>query len=169
MKIERRFVAEVPLETAWSLLVDGFYDVADWATGIDDSYALDTIGPAGLRDRELVTPRFGTVAEHLATLDEHHRTLTYVVTEGAPSFAPHMSNTWWLEPAGPEQTTLSFELRIELRPLAAVLLGWLMKWQLSRACDQICADFRSYVETGLPSPVKHRAIEAHARRARAAS
>ncbi|MEM6290484.1 MAG: SRPBCC family protein [Myxococcota bacterium] len=154
MEIERSFIANVSVDRAWAVLGDNFHDVAAWSSGIKVSRRLAGVGPAGVADRQCEVPGFGTITERLGTFDAQTRTFAYEVIEGAPSFATHMGNRWSLEAAGAEQTRISFKIRTELKPLAGFLMGWMLKRQMNKLCDEVCDDLKVFLETGKPSQSK---------------
>lgn len=158
MEIERKFTVNVPVQQVWDILGNRFHDVGDWATGIRASRRLDATGPAGVPHRQCDVPSLGTITERVDTFDENARTFSYTVIEGAPGFAKHMGNTWWVRPVGDRKTEISFCLRAELKPVADFFMGWMMKRQMSKLCDEVCADLRTFIETGAPSDSKKAAL-----------
>ncbi|MEM9195926.1 MAG: SRPBCC family protein [Myxococcota bacterium] len=158
MEIERNITVRVPVEKAWDILGNQFHDVSSWASGIVASRRLDAVGPSGVANRQCDVPSFGTITEEVDSFDEQNRTFSYRVVSGAPSFATHMGNTWWLEARGPSETRISFRLKAELKPLAGFFMGWMMKRQMGKLCDQVCEDLQTYIETGTPSAAKRAAL-----------
>ncbi|MEM9068628.1 MAG: SRPBCC family protein [Myxococcota bacterium] len=158
MDIERSFTVNVPLDQAWDVLANQFHTVDTWATGIRESKKLDAIGPAGVANRQCDVPGFGVIQERVETFDATQKTFSYKVVKGAPGFANHMGNTWWVKSLGPKKTEISFRLSVELKPLASFFMGWMMKRQMGKLCDEVCDDLQTYIETGSPSASKRAAV-----------
>lgn len=158
MEIERTITVNVPLEKAWDVLARQFHDVGAWATGIKASRKLRTVGPAGINHRQCDVPSLGTITERVESFDESERSFSYSVIDGAPGFAKFMGNHWWVEPVGSDRTRISFRLRADLKPVANFFMGWMMKRQMGKLCDEVCEDLRTYIETGHPSSSKQAAM-----------
>ena len=159
MEIQRKFIVNVPVEQVWDVLGKRFHDVGDWSTGVKASRALQTVGPAGVPHRQCEVPSLGLITERVDAFSEADRTFSYTVVEGAPGFAKRMGNTWWVRPLDERRTEVSFRLEAELKPVADFLMGWMMKRQMSKLCDEVCADLRTFIETGSPSESKKAALE----------
>lgn len=158
MEIERKFTVNVPVQRAWEVLGDRFHDVGQWSTGIQSSRRLDAQGPAGVAHRQCVVPSLGTITERVDTFDERTRTFSYTVIEGAPGFAKRMANTWHIRALSETKTEISFRLQAELKPVADFFMGWMMKRQMSKLCDEVCSDLKTFIETGAPSASKQAAM-----------
>lgn len=158
MEIERTLTVNVPVQKAWEVLARQFHDVGSWSTGIKASRKLRVVGPAGINHRQCDVPSLGTITERVESFDEDGRTFSYSVIEGAPGFAKFMGNHWWAKPVGLDRTEIGFRLRAELKPVASFFMGWMMKRQMGKLCDEVCDDLRAYIETGRPSPSKRAAM-----------
>ena len=158
MEIERSFIVNVSPEHVWQVLGKRFHDVGEWSTGVSTSRALETVGPAGVQHRQCDVPSLGLITERVDKFDESARTFSYTVIDGAPGFAKRMGNTWWVRGLGEQKTEISFRLEAELKPIADFLMGWMMKRQMSKLCDEVCADLRIFIETGDPSASKKAAL-----------
>lgn len=158
MEISRSFTVQAPIQDTWEVLGTRFHEVGSWSSGIKASRKLETVGPAGIAHRQCDVASLGTITERVDTFDEVNRTFSYSVVEGRPPVANAMGNTWTVEPVGAEQTKISFRIRIELKPVARVLMGWMMKRQMGKLCDEVVEDLRTFIETGRPSHSKQTAI-----------
>ncbi len=154
MEIERRISLDVPADRAWQVVGDRFHDVGAWASMIDTSEAVEgTVGPTGQAHRTCVTPQ-GTIQEKLVDFDPERRTLAYEVLSGLPGFVRRGGNTWWVSADGPARSEVRFRMAFELSPIAGLLMGWMMKRQMSRMADHVADDLKRFVETGAVSARK---------------
>ena len=158
MEISRSFTVQAPIQDTWEVLGTRFHEAGSWASGIAASRKLGELGPAGIAHRQCDIPSLGTITERVDTFDEVNRSFSYSVIEGRPVVANAMGNTWNIEAAGPTHTKISIRIRVELKPVARVLMGWMMKRQMGKLCDEVVDDLRTFIETGRPSPAKQNAV-----------
>lgn len=165
MDIERSITIHAPAEHVWDILATRFHEVGSWASMIDTSDALGvTSGPAGVADRVCNTPQ-GVFKEKVTHFDAQARSFAYQAYEGLPGFVREGGNTWWVEELGGGQTKVSFRMRFDLRPVANVLMGWMLQRNMGRLADDVAADLKAYAETGRVSEAKTKAIAKHGRKA----
>lgn len=154
MEIKRSITVKAPVGRAWSILADDFHNVGAWACGIATSKRLKETGPAGVADRQCTVEGMGTITERVTKFDPKTRSFAYTVVEGAPSMMTHLENSWTLYPKGPHESEIHFCINAELKPIPAFMMGWLMKRQMNKMCDQICIDLKTFIETGVASDQK---------------
>lgn len=154
MEIKRTITVEVPVAKAWGILADDFHDVCVWACGVSSSKKEQETGPAGIPDRQCVVDGMGTITERVTHFDAADRTFTYEVVEGAPAMVKHVTNTWTLYPKGPHESEVRFSIDAELNPIAAFMMGWVVKGRMEAMADQLCIDLKTFVETGFASEKK---------------
>ena len=163
MEIERTITINAPADQVWDLLGNRFHEVGTWASVIDTSEPLSRkTGSAGVDDRVCETPQ-GVFKEQVTSFDEENRTFAYIAYEGLPGFVREGGNTWWVKDLGPDRTEVRFRMKFDLNPIANVLMGWMLKRNMTRAADDISNDLKVFAETGQLSPAK---LAANARLAR---
>lgn len=85
--------------------------------------------------------------ESVENFDKENRTFTYAVIEGRPGMVTRMENTWSIDPVDAARTKISLNARIDLKPVAQALMGWMMKRQLDKLFDKVCEDATVFLES----------------------
>lgn len=167
MEIERTVTLNAPSEQVWDLLAHRFHEVGQWAAAINQSSALSTqIGPAGVADRVCDTPD-GVFKERVTAFDEQDRSFSYQAYEGLPGFVRQGGNTWRVRDLGSGRSEVHMHMKFDLKPVANLLMGWMLERQMAKAADGVLADLEVYLESGQVSARK-RAAQAKYRAKRAA-
>lgn len=157
MEIARHITIQASPDHVWDLLANRFHAVGDWASIINHSEALNLqSGGTGVADRLCDTPD-GVFKEQVTRFDEARRTFSYLVYQGLPGFVREGGNTWQVRDLGRGKTEVSMRMRFELNPVADLLMGWMLKRQMSKAADGVAEDLRIYAETGRVSERKRAA------------
>lgn len=158
MDIQRNITINAPADQVWDLLANRFHDVGTWASIIGESTALSTQNLAtGIADRVCDTPD-GVFKEQMTRFDEQARTFAYVAYEGLPGFVREGGNSWGVRDIGDGKTEVSMHMKFDLNPIAAALMGWMMKRQMTKAGEGVLDDLKVYVETGKVSERKAAAM-----------
>lgn len=170
MEIARSVTINAPAADVWDLLANRFHEVAQWASIINESDALSTTtGNAGIADRVCDTPD-GVFKEQMTSFDEERRTFSYLAYEGLPGFVREGGNTWGVRDIGGGKSEVNMRMKFDLNPIADVLMGWMLKRQMSKAGEGVLDDLKVFMESGSVSERKRVAQAKHeARRAKKAS
>lgn len=170
MEIARTITINAPADHVWDLLANRFHHVGQWASIINESKALaTTTGQAGVADRVCDTPD-GVFKEQMTAFDEERRTFSYLAYEGLPGFVREGGNNWGVRDLGNGKTEVNMRMRFDLNPVANVLMGWMLKRQMSKAGEGVLDDLKVFAETGKVSERKLAAQAKHqARRAKKAA
>lgn len=164
MEIERTITINAPVDRVWDLLGTRFHEVGSWASVIDASQALDRkTGGTPVADRVCETPQ-GVFKEHVTAFDADKRTFSYVAYQGLPGFVREGGNTWSVRDLGGDRTEVHFRMKFDLNPIASVLMGWMLKRNMSRAADDVAHDLKVFAETGRVSDAKLAANDRLARK-----
>lgn len=107
---ERRLAR--PIDEVWALLAD-FGAISRWAPNVDHSCNL-TEQPDGVGAIRRIQSGGATVVETVETWDPPH-TMSYAIT-GLPPVIRRLTNTWQLEPAGANLTTVRITTEIDTGP-----------------------------------------------------
>lgn len=165
MEIERKTVINATTEHVWELLGPGFANIGDWFSGVLASNALEAEAPSSatpsgqdgaacdISGRVCATSQ-GELTERITHYDDDARQFSFLVTDGLPGFVVEAGNTFSVTDLGDGRSELSFRVKIELKPVASVLMGWLFRRKVNETADQIMADFKVYAETGRVSERK---------------
>ena len=164
MEIERSITIDAPVEHVWDILGHRFHDVGAWASMIDASEALQAkTGASGLSDRVCNTPQ-GVFKEQLTNFDESKRSFSYLAYEGLPGFVVEGGSTWKVEDLGSNRTEVRVRMKFDLKPIANLLMGWMLKRNMSRLAGDVVHDLKVYAETGEVSEGKRKAQVRFARK-----
>ncbi|MEL6355429.1 MAG: SRPBCC family protein [Bacteroidota bacterium] len=165
LEIKRTFTVNKPIHEVWDVLGNRFGEAYKWATGIYHSagYGVPQTEGASCNNRACATSQ-GNIKEAIRTFDVRNYHLEYEVVEGFPGFVKKGGNNWRLSSKG-ARTQVDIHFIVETQGIMGFIMSPLMKKQLGKVFDQAVLDFKYYVETGQPSPVK---TKENAKRAKAA-
>jgi carbon monoxide dehydrogenase subunit G len=155
VQIERHIDIAAPADRVWEVLGRGFTDVGAWASAIPSSEA----SPDG--DGRVCSvagaPGIDRVEERLIAYDDAARTLTYVAASGMPGAVGAASNTWRVEPLGPDHSRVSTSAVVDVVGPARFATP-LLRLAFEVLGRRTLRDLEHYVECGVPSPRKERAL-----------
>lgn len=157
MHIERHIDIAAPADRVWEVLGRGFTHVGLWASAIPSSIA--TPDGDGRVCSVAGAPGIDTVEERLTAYDDPTRTLTYVADSGMPGAIGAASNTWRVEPLGAGSSRVTTAAAIEVVGPAR-FAGPLLRLAFGALGRRTLGDLKHYVERGVPSPRKQRALGA---------
>lgn len=157
MKVTNHVEIEQDVQDAWEVLA-AYGDADQWASGVELSLwdqPSDGSDPVGT-SRLCAVPVFGTNLQERIERWEPGQRLTFVVT-GMPAPVVRATSDWALRPLGRGRTELVTTVELQLKR-GFGFMSPLMKRRFTRVVRSIAADFKTYVETGRPSPSKAREL-----------
>lgn len=155
MEFKRSIIINRPPAEVWEVLGTQFGDACQWASGLEHSegYGTPTIAGATVSNRTCKTS-VGNVKEEILHFDPQKYELMYRVIEGFPFFIDDGVNHWQLHQEDANATRVDMHLVIVTKGLVGMLMGPVMKRQMSQIADDVVDDLKQYVETGQPSARK---------------
>lgn len=145
----------VSAQKAWSILANQYDCVGDWATIIPESSPRKENG-------ELVgrtcSSTYGDVQEMITNWDEKNLTYSYEA-DGLPAMFKSGKNVWKIEPLGERKSKVKMTLRMEMKPLQGLLMGWMIKMKMGKDLEGFMQDLKYFAENGRPSPQKLKSLE----------
>ena len=161
MEINKEIAINKSVSEVWNLIGNRFSDAHLWARGLTHSEGFGSAGKDGApcQNRVCDVPGFGIIKEKIEKFDAKNQILSYSVIEGFPSFISSAVNTWTLKRLSEDKTLVSMKLSMKTRGFKGLIMGPLMKMQISKLTAGVVNDLKVYLETGSPSPVKRKEIE----------
>jgi hypothetical protein len=178
-KISKRFAITAPPSAVWEVIGPGFARIGEWATAIPASTGVPHEPPTSAGQTRLprltepglvaAAPVAGRVCatglaivseitESLVAYDDTNRSLTYEA-QGMPSFVTTARNTWTVTPLDNDSCAVTLDAQFDTRGIIGALARWAILAQLGRTSQHLGDDLRHFVETGTPSPRKHRQLQ----------
>ena len=160
MRIFKTVRVNVPIEKAWDVLGPNYTSVGDWASSVYASAArggAPAIAGAPVLGRICQTS-IGPATETLLAYDPKSYRIAYDAhAEKMPGFVKGLQNTWQLRSAGPDMTDVEMTFEMKIAPPFNVLMGWMMRLQMSGLLGKAVEEFKHFAETGKPHPRKIKA------------
>ena len=156
MNLSNSLQINAPAEHVWQVVAHEFANISLWASGVPKSSingAADVPDGASVGGRTCDVPGFGAVQETFIAYDEGAKTFTYAA-EGGPFFMKSAHNSWRVKAIGDNKTEVSFSAQLELMPIFKMLMGWLLKRQLTAIVNDTTEELKYYIEEGKPHPRK---------------
>ncbi len=158
MKVTNRTEIDADVQDAWRVLA-AYGDADQWASGVslslwdEPAEGADPVGTSRL----CAVPLFGTNLHERIERWEPGSRLTFVVT-GMPAPVVRGRSEWALRSLGPGRSELANTVDVELKR-GMGFMAPMMKRRFTKVVKGIASDFKTYVETGRPSPSKARELD----------
>ena len=156
MKIIKELTVNSSVDAVWEVLGNQFGDVAKWASIISQSELSATPIVAGTTRSTNTTN--GPTKQRVTSFDPANHRLAYEAISGAPFFIKSIDAMWSLSAITEQSTKLVLDFSFETKGIAGVFLGPVAKIKLGKVGDALLDDFKVYVETGVVSDRKKKAI-----------
>jgi carbon monoxide dehydrogenase subunit G len=152
MNVKRQINVNAPAGQLWSILVEDYDRVGEWATAVKESTPNPDV-PEG--EGRICATTLGNNKETITRFDEQERSFTYAVDfERSPFFLEGIDNTWTVEPKGDNQSLVSMSANIELKSIIGQLIRPLLKRRMEKGFDSLLEELKYYTETGQVHPRK---------------
>ncbi|MEO0338732.1 MAG: SRPBCC family protein [Bacteroidota bacterium] len=154
MEFRKSILVNQPIEAVWEVLGNQYGEAYKWASGLYHSEGFGTpiIEGAHCKNRSCDTTQ-GKITEVIKTFNAADHHLEYEVVEGFPFFVDQGVNNWKLTPQG-NKTRVDMHLVITTKGIMGAIMGPMMKMQMGKIVNNVLQDFKHYLETGKPSPLK---------------
>lgn len=159
MKIEKEIIVNKNIASAWQVLGTEFANAHVWASPLmHSSGSGGKFNGSECNERSCDIKGMGKTRERLIKFSDENHSLSYVVDEGMPSAVKHATNTWTLNSSGNNKTRLTMQMDITLGGMMGFVMQPMMKMMLGKMGDTLLADYKYYVENGVPSEAKRKAM-----------
>lgn len=160
--ITKTITVNAPADRLWEILSDDFLSVSTWASTVDSSEANPAAAPAlpgaVTGGRLCEVPGFGQTDERITCHDAATRTIAYsVAAKKIPGFVKGMENTWTVDAASDDQSTVSVRMAADATGVMGALMGPMMKKKFASAATRTLSDLGTFAETGRASQAKTKA------------
>ena len=154
MDVKKELIVDKPISEVWEVLGNQYGSAYKWARGLYHSEGKGTpvLKDATCSNRTCDTS-FGQLQEEVKVFKPNQQ-LSYEVIEGFPGFIKTGVNNWYLRKISEQRTEVTMHFVGETQGLMGMLMGPMMKMNLSKGLSQALQDFKYYVEHGKPSPEK---------------
>lgn len=143
-------------EKVWDVIGKGFVDIGSWATSISSSAPRKN--ESGELEGRSCQTSFGAVHELIDTWDDEKMSYSYVM-DGLPPMFKSGSNVWSVVAISPDSSKVLIDTNMEIKPLPAFLMGWMLKPQLNKSMDEMLQELKYFVENGSAHPKKQKALK----------
>jgi O-acetylhomoserine/O-acetylserine sulfhydrylase-like pyridoxal-dependent enzyme len=158
MKITTEILIDKPAAAVWEVLGTQFGAAFLWASILNHTEGHgQKISGQVCESRTCDIQGMGRTIEKLTAFDPAAHALTYQVMEGFPFFVERGVNRWRLAEEGGRTRVVS-DAEIVTKGVIGVLMGPMMKMQMSGMMRRTLEDLKYYVERGVPHPRKQKAM-----------
>ncbi|MDP2385709.1 MAG: SRPBCC family protein [Bacteroidota bacterium] len=154
--IKQELIIDANIDKAWQVLGPQFADAYKWASSIKHSEARDhnSFNGSSCTERGCNVKGMGDIKEKLLIYSEANHQISYQVYEGMPKMVKYASNTWTLTDLGNGKTKVEINLEMKTGGMMGSMMGGMMKKKMTKMASGVIAEFKYYVETGMPHPNK---------------
>lgn len=150
-------IINVSADSLWNI-VRQFDNVGEWLTSIDHAVGSGEPEFEGATCSERTCyvnlKGYSEVHEKLTLFDEKHRELAYEFTGGGPSFLLSANNHWVVTEVSPDQSTLTMNATMRLKPFMGFLFGGKLQKIIEKELPESLKELKIFAETGEISEAK---------------
>lgn len=158
VKMSKKLVVNVPAQDLWQIVGPGFADAGKWSTAVDHSEGHGVAKFDGAtcdtRSCDLSAKGFSSVNERITEYDEPNLTMAFDVFDGMPGFVTYTNNRTVITDLGNGKSQAELQITMHMKSLMGMLMGGMLKKNLSNLIDSALDDLKVYAETGSPSDRK---------------
>lgn len=154
MEVQKEIIVNKSVQEVWEVLGNQYAQAYKWARGLyhSEGEGAPLIPGATCNNRSCDTS-FGQIREEVRVFEPNQQ-LSYEVIEGFPGFVKKGVNNWYIKEVSPGKTKVQMHFVGDTQGLMGMVMGPMMKMQLSKGLGEVLGDFKYYVEQGRPSPEK---------------
>jgi hypothetical protein len=153
VRIRRSIDVNASATDAWTLLADGFGDIADWTTAVASSSLVgDRVEVGAERHCQISGPGSGDglAVERVTAFDSDAMSYAYELVHG-PGFIRSARNVLSVRPLGPNRTRISADGKLTL-PWWLVPLNPVVSIAIGSGARRFLRDLQYRLEHGSPRP-----------------
>lgn len=158
VKMSKSVTVNVSADDLWEIIGPGFAQAGVWSTAIDHSVGHGEAKFEGAqcdtRVCDVSAKGFSRVNERITKYDSENRTLAFDVFDGMPSFVKLANNRTAITDLGNGKSKADLQITMQMKPFMGMLMGGVLKSNLSNLIDSALDDLKVYAETGEPSERK---------------
>ncbi|MEM0946217.1 MAG: SRPBCC family protein [Pseudomonadota bacterium] len=156
MKIEIKQATNVSAERLWEVFGEKYPEIGTWSRSVFASKPREGVSAGGAPFLgRICETGFGRVTETIERYDPEKRQITYLVRgEKMPPFVKRMENNWIFRDIGNGRSQIEMTLNGKISFPFNVLMGWMMKIQLTKDLKSNIEDLVHFAEHGSPHPGK---------------
>lgn len=144
----------------WNILGPDFVNTYKWASLVNHSEGKGPgVNGAPCSERGCDIAGMGKVREKIIQYSDKEYLLSYQAAEGMPSMVKSAINTWQLFEIDNSRVKLIMKMSLKVGGLMGFLMKPMMKMQMGKMARVTAEDFKYYVERGLPSSRKVKAMK----------
>jgi Polyketide cyclase / dehydrase and lipid transport len=157
MVIEKEIIIKKNKQDTWKVLGHEFAHPYRWASSVNHSEGHGVAVESTTCDERSCQTTMGNIREKLTHFSDAETHLSYLITEGMPSFVAKAGNDWKLTAVNANTTKLSIKMTVEMKGFLGALMQPLIRFQMNKVAQVLAEDFAYYVENGKPHPRKIKA------------
>lgn len=150
LKVRKSIYIDIPREELWKITALDFGNIAQWSAGVIESTANGTGQNGAVCNERVCQPSykgFKATTERFTDYDSQNYQFTYQIAQGLPGFVNFAQNEWTHKSKG-KGTELTMSVKMEVKGVMGMLMGGLMKKNMSKILFQNLEELKVYAETG---------------------
>jgi hypothetical protein len=153
--VKRELTINKSIDEVWEIMGHQYGQVDLWSTNFIESNPSGKPKFPGLNYSKRITlTERGRTIQELDAFDPVNHTLTYHITEGAPSISKKASATWSLISIDSLHTKVVFKFNMTTKGIVGFIMANTIDEKLGSSAKDMAEELKYYLENGSPHPRK---------------